>query len=128
MTQEMSFTLDNYHVYSTTLDLFQDRDYDEKVYSKNQIEKMIKGFRSIDLNSPHSYGGTKMPQGLGDVENRISKFFRSLTPLKKIQREGKYHNPLCEYALGTDCSCWCSEKYHGLKGAECETVDRNRLT
>lgn len=108
--------LDTEHVYATTLDLFQDRDYDEKVYTKFQIEKIIQGFRSIDLNNPQWYGGTKMPQGIGDVENRIYKFLRSLTPLKKIQREGKYHNPLCEYARGTDCSCWCSERYHGMMG------------
>lgn len=113
---ENPLCLDQEHVYATTLDLFQDRDYDEKVYTKFQIEKMIQGFRNIDLNSPQSYGGTKIPQGLGDVESRINKFLHSLTPLKKIQREGKYHNPLCEYARGTDCSCWCSERYHGMMG------------
>lgn len=44
-------------------------------------------------------------------------FITSLTKALLVKREGKAHNILCEYATGTNCSCWCNEKYHGLKGS-----------
>jgi hypothetical protein len=48
--------------------------------------------------------------------NRPYEFIRSLIEYKPIIRDGKIHNPLCEYAIGSSCYCPCKEKYHGLKG------------
>ena len=107
-------------VYATSYDIFSDRNYDEKIYTKKQVEKIIQRFSDIDIQyataHPHLFGGTKIPLGEGDRQERIRMFYRSLEHLVKIYRDGKYHNPLCEYAKGDSCSCWCSEKYHGMMG------------
>lgn len=47
---------------------------------------------------------------------KIMQLYQSLRKIKPIYRDGKIHNPECEYAIGDLCDCWCAEKYHGLKG------------
>ena len=115
--------LSNDFIYSTDYDLWTDKFHNEiKVYTVNQIKFLIGRFMDFDIefakSYPHLYGQTKIPSGEGDRNMRINRLEVSLIPLKKIKREGKYHNPLCEYALGNSCSCWCSEKYHGMQGIE----------
>lgn len=53
-------------------------------------------------------------------DNKIFQFLSSLDTVTTPKREGRYHDPLCEYAIGTSCSCWCGEKYHGMRGAKVE--------
>jgi hypothetical protein len=43
-------------------------------------------------------------------------FIFSLMEYKPVIRDGKIHNPLCEFAIGDTCNCPCNEKYHGWKG------------
>ena len=108
------------YVYATEYDIFADNYYEEKIYTKKQLDKIITKFLEWDIayakDHPQFYGGSKIPVGEGERQERIKTLHRSLTPLVKVYREGKYHNPLCEYAKGDNCSCWCSEKYHGMNG------------
>lgn len=67
-----------------------------KLYSKKQIKLKI---YSMIQNNQYNYN-----------------FINSLQKALVIMRDGKIHNLLCEYATGTSCSCWCSEKYHGMFG------------
>lgn len=49
-----------------------------------------------------------------------NEFITSLKEYKPIIRDGKIHNPMCEYAKGDDCDCPCMRKWHGLAGSNLE--------
>lgn len=76
---------------------------EERIYSKKQIKQKVYRLIQSGIESPYP-------------------FINSLKPALVIRREGKYHNLLCEYAIGTSCICWCNEKYHGLKGGQLDQL------
>jgi len=76
----------------------------KKIVTKRQIIKRVK----IAYYRCHH----------GDMETLEHEFGELILIEKtRIMREGKVHSFDCEFAIGTSCTCWCGEKYHGWKGA-----------
>lgn len=119
---ETSLQLQSGCVFQNQYNIWTGKEYTEpEILTKKKVEILVERFESWDLqyarNNAELYGNdNSIPVGEGERYRRLRYFLVNLITLKKIQREGKYHNPLCEYALGNNCSCWCGEKYHGAKG------------
>lgn len=73
-----------------------------KIYTKTQIINKI-------YNVGYFYDSKQ--DAFVDMFDGIEKI-----EIARIMREGIIHNLDCEFATGTHCTCWCGEKYHGLRG------------
>lgn len=98
-----------------------------EVFKLDPKKKYLSDYEDTDKGEPILYNNKKKVlltiYAIVSNGNSPHEFINSLKEYKPIYRDGKIHNPLCEYATGTDCDCPCNHEYHGLHGREIPSLE-----